>query len=45
MPKIIHPFQGAFVPDKDIQDNTLIAHDIFHSFRSKKVKAVGLNLT
>lgn len=38
LPKLIHPFQGAFTPDRDIQDNILIAHDIFHSFKSKKGK-------
>lgn len=38
MPKLIHPVQGAFVPERDIQDNTLIAHEIFHSFRGKKGK-------
>ena len=33
--KLIHPFQGAFVPDRIIQDNILIAHEIFHSFKNK----------
>lgn len=36
--KLIHPLQGAFVPERDIQDNILLAHEIFPSFRSKKGK-------
>jgi len=34
--KLIHPLQGAFVADRAIQDNILIAHEIFHSFKSRK---------
>ncbi|XP_057249105.1 uncharacterized protein LOC104906541 [Beta vulgaris subsp. vulgaris] len=33
--KIIHPLQGAFVPERLIQDNVLIAHEVFHSFKKK----------
>ncbi|XP_048502732.1 uncharacterized protein LOC125498547 [Beta vulgaris subsp. vulgaris] len=33
--QIIHPLQGAFVPDRLIQDNILIAHEVFQAFRSK----------
>lgn len=36
IPKLIHPLQGAFVKYRDIQGNTLIAHEIFHSFKRKK---------
>ncbi|XP_057251329.1 uncharacterized protein LOC130591670 [Beta vulgaris subsp. vulgaris] len=35
MGKIIHPLQGAFVPERLIQDNILIAHEVFHSFSKK----------
>lgn len=48
IPKIIHPLQGAFVPERDIQDNTLLANEIFHSFKSKRGKggwlAIKLNV-
>lgn len=33
--KIIHPLQGAFVPERLIQDNVLLAHEVFHSFKMK----------
>ena len=36
--KLIHPLQGAFFADRAIQDNILIAHEIFHSFKSRKGK-------
>ncbi|XP_010676027.1 uncharacterized protein LOC104891937 [Beta vulgaris subsp. vulgaris] len=35
MGHIIHPLQGAFVPDRLIQDNILIAHEVFQSFKNK----------
>lgn len=38
MGKLINPLQGAFVSDRAIQDNVLIAHEIFHSFRNRKGK-------
>lgn len=34
--KIVHPLQGALVPEKLIQDNILLAHEVFHTFKSKK---------
>lgn len=46
--KIIHPLQGAFAPDRLIQDNILIVHEVFHSFRKKQGKegrlAIKLNM-
>lgn len=33
--KIIHPLQGAFIPERIIQDNILLAHEFFHSFKNK----------
>ena len=31
----IHPLQGAFVPERLIQDNVLFAHEVFHSLKKK----------
>ena len=42
IPKLIHPLQGAFVQGRTIQDNVLIAHEIFHSFRLRKKGTEGL---
>jgi hypothetical protein len=36
--KIISPFQLAFVPKRSIQDNTIIAHELLHSFKLKRRK-------
>ncbi|XP_059430102.1 uncharacterized protein LOC132163748 [Corylus avellana] len=38
LPKIISPLQSAFVPSRNIQDNTILAHELLHSFKSKKGK-------
>ncbi|XP_010684473.1 uncharacterized protein LOC104899030 [Beta vulgaris subsp. vulgaris] len=35
MGKLTHPLQGAFVLDRLIQDNILLAREVFHSFRKK----------
>ena len=42
IPKLIHPLQGAFIKGRAIQDNVLIAHEIFHSFKQKKKNKEGL---
>lgn len=38
LPKIISPLQSAFVPNRNIQDNTILAHELIHSFKNKKGK-------
>jgi hypothetical protein len=38
LPKIISPFQLAFVPKRNIQDNTILAHELLHSFKAKRGK-------
>jgi hypothetical protein len=36
--KIISPTQAAFIPNRNIQDNTILAHELLHSFNNKKGK-------
>ena len=38
LPKIISPLQSAFVPQRNIQDNTILAHELLHAFKSKRGK-------
>jgi hypothetical protein len=38
LPKIISPLQSAFVPNRNIQDNSILAHELLHSFKNKKGK-------
>jgi hypothetical protein len=38
LPNIISPMQYAFVPSRNIQDNTILAHELLHSFKNKKGK-------
>jgi hypothetical protein len=38
LPKIISPLQLAFGPFRNIQDNTILAHELLHSFKNKKGK-------
>jgi hypothetical protein len=35
---IISPMQSAFVPSRNIQDNTILAHELLHSFKNKRGK-------
>jgi hypothetical protein len=38
LPKLISPWQAGFVPSRLIQDNSIIAHELFHSMKKKKGK-------
>jgi hypothetical protein len=38
LPQIISPLQSAFVPNRNIQDNSILAHELIHSFKNKKGK-------
>jgi hypothetical protein len=38
LPKIISLLQSAFVPKRNIQDNTILAHELLHSFKAKRGK-------
>lgn len=40
----IHPFPGAFIPKRIIQDNILLAHEAFHSFQDKYGKSGWLSI-
>ncbi|XP_062166910.1 uncharacterized protein LOC133873195 [Alnus glutinosa] len=34
--KVISPFQTAFVPGRHIQDNSILAHEMLHTLKSKR---------
>ena len=38
LPKIISPLQFDFMPHRNIQNNTILAHKFLHSFKEKKGK-------
>lgn len=40
--KFIGPFQGAFLPGKLIQDNNVIAHELFHTMKKKTGRVDGI---
>jgi hypothetical protein len=46
--KIISPNKSAFLPGRSIQDNSILAHEIFHSMKKKKgngaLMALKLNM-
>lgn len=34
--RLISPFQSAFIPGRQISDNTTVAHELLHNMRKKK---------
>lgn len=47
LPHLVSPFQNAFVGDRQIQDNVLIAHKVFHHLKLKnstKYFEIGIKL-
>jgi hypothetical protein len=38
LPKIISPLQSTFVPGINIQDNSILAHELLHNFKNKRGK-------
>jgi hypothetical protein len=38
LPKTISPLQSAFVPKRNIQDNTILAYELLHSFKANRGK-------
>lgn len=42
LPKLICPLQNAFVPNRDIHDNTIIAHEILSTLKHSQ-KRVHVN--
>ena len=42
LPKLITPWQAASVPSRNIQDNSIIAHEIFHTLHQKHTGTSGM---
>ena len=44
LPKLISPWQTAFVPSRKIQENTFLAQEILHDMRKKRGKKGWMGL-
>ena len=42
LPKLITPWQAAAGPGRNIQDNSIIAHEIFHTLHQKRTGTSGM---
>ena len=42
LPKLITPWQATSIPGRNIQDNSIIAHKIFHTLHQKRTGSFGL---
>jgi hypothetical protein len=38
LPKVISPLQSTFVLNRNIQDNTILAHELLNAFKNKREK-------
>ena len=42
LPKLITPWQATSIPGRNIQDNSIITHEIFHTFHQKRTGTSGM---